>query len=314
MNTKLGKLIKINPRTYWEDEAKEFTPWLASPDNMAILGETLDMDLEIVQTERQVGPFRADILCKDTSDDHWVLIENQLERTDHTHLGQLITYAAGLEAVTIIWIAKRFSVEHKSALDWLNRNTKDSITFFGLEIELWKIDDSFPAPKFNLVSKPDDWARTVKRSTGSGNNIPKAKQLQLEFWTEFRKYLEDNESHLHSQKPLPQHWTIFSIGRSYFYIVSTINTRENKVEVYLCVAGADAKKNFKVLISQKDEIEKEFGPGLNWRELPNKKESQIRIFKEGNVINKENWPELNVWLKATIEKFHKIFSKRIKAI
>lgn len=104
--------------------------------------------------EQNVGPFRADLLCKDASSDRWVLIENQIERTDHGHLGQLLTYAAGLQAVTIIWIAARFTDEHRSALDWLNEVTKEDISFFGLEIELWRIGDSPAAPSSTSSAAP----------------------------------------------------------------------------------------------------------------------------------------------------------------
>src|SRR6185312_8829511 len=107
------------------------------------------------------GPLRADILCKDVGTDAWVLIENQLERTNHGHLGQLLTYAAGLDAVTIVWIAERFTEEHRAALDWLNERTDEKITFFGLEVELWQIGNSPVAPKFNIVSKPNDWAKSI---------------------------------------------------------------------------------------------------------------------------------------------------------
>ena len=141
-------------------------PWLARKENLDILGQTLVIDLELEAQERPVGPFRADILCKDIGSDRWVLIENQLERTDHNHLGQLLTYASGLEAVTIVWIAAHFTEEHRSTLDWLNRITDGSFRFFGLEVELWRIGDSPPAPKFNIVSKPNDWSQSSPRPRG----------------------------------------------------------------------------------------------------------------------------------------------------
>lgn len=127
----LGALKRIDVRNIWQTEAYHFTPWLAQ--NLDILAETLDMELEIEAQEKNVGPFRADILCKDTLDNSWVLIENQLERTDHTHLGQLMTYASGLQAVTIIWISTHFTEEHRSALDWLNTITDDNFTFLALK-------------------------------------------------------------------------------------------------------------------------------------------------------------------------------------
>src|SRR5882724_4545695 len=151
----LGRLQKIDLREAWLSEASDFTPWLAEPENLKLLGEAIGIELECEAQEKDVGPFRADILCKDTTTDSWVLIENQLERTDHCHLGQLLTYAAGLTTVTIVWLAQRFTEEHRAALDWLNERTDEKINFFGLEVELWKIGDSPIAPKFNVVCKPN---------------------------------------------------------------------------------------------------------------------------------------------------------------
>ncbi len=181
----LGRLVKVNIRDYWEREDNDFTPWLAEEENIRLLGNSIGIDLELEAQEKEVGLFRADLLCKDTATGDFVLVENQLERTDHGHLGQLLTYASGLNAVTIIWIALRFTEEHRAALDWLNEITDESIRFFGLEIELWKIGDSDLAPKFNLVATPNDWSKTV---IGAAKNIEKAQQtgikkLQIDYWT-----------------------------------------------------------------------------------------------------------------------------------
>src|SRR5437762_8950858 len=151
MNPKsLGRLEKIPLREVWTNESSDFTPWLARGENLKLLAETVGIELECEAQEKEVGPFRADILCKNTATDSWVLIENQLERTDHCHLGQLLTYAAGLEAVTIVWVAERFTEEHRATLDWLNERTDEKINFFGLEVELWRIGDSAIPPKFNI--------------------------------------------------------------------------------------------------------------------------------------------------------------------
>jgi hypothetical protein len=160
----LGKLLKIDLRDIWLSESSDFTPWLAREENLQILAETLGLELELEAQEKAVGPFRADILCKDIGTNAWVLIENQLERTDHSHLGQLLTYASGLEAVTIVWIAARFTEEHRSTLDWLNRITDETFRFFGVEVELWRIGDSPAAPRFNIVSKPNNWNKLVTQA------------------------------------------------------------------------------------------------------------------------------------------------------
>jgi hypothetical protein len=159
----LGRLEAVDIRAVWTDEAREFTPWLAGEANLKLLGDTIGLDLELEAQEKQVGPFRADIPCKDTVTGAWVLIENQLERTDHTHLGQLMTYAAGLDAVTIVWIAERFTDEHRAALDWLNHVTNGTVNFFGLETQVWRIGDSAMAPKFNIVTRG---SRSRWRSSG----------------------------------------------------------------------------------------------------------------------------------------------------
>ena len=180
MNKQLGRLEKIkNIRDIWDTEDRDFTPWLAEENNIALLGDAIGLSLEVEAQEKAVGPFRADILCKDTADDSWVLIENQLERTDHKHLGQLMTYASGLKAVTIVWLATKFTEEHRSSLDWLNQITDDSFNFFGLEIELWKIDDSLIAPKFNVVSKPNDWSRSVVAASKSTELSPNPFNKQI---------------------------------------------------------------------------------------------------------------------------------------
>ena len=151
----LGRLERVDLREVWADEAGGFTPWLALDENIAILGDAIGIDLEVEAQETNVGQFRADILCKDTANSNWVLVENQLEQTDHKHLGQLMTYAAGLKAEAIVWAAEKFTPEHRAALDWLNQITDGRFNCFGLDIELWRIGDSPVAPKFNVVCKPN---------------------------------------------------------------------------------------------------------------------------------------------------------------
>jgi hypothetical protein len=196
--TTLGRLEKIDVREYWKREDSDFTPWLAEAENIQLLGETIGLELEVEAQEKQVGPFRADILCKDTASENWVLIENQLERTDHVHLGQLLTYAAGLNAVTIVWIAARFTEEHRAALDWLNEISNESFNFFGLEIELWRIGKSAVAPKFNIISKPNDWSKSVIGAAQSiqSASLTEAKKLQQEYWEAFREYVLEHGKHI----------------------------------------------------------------------------------------------------------------------
>lgn len=308
----LGSLKKVDVRHIWQTEAQHFTPWLAQ--NLDILAETLDMELEIEAQEKNVGPFRADILCRDTLDKSWVLIENQLERTDHLHLGQLLTYASGLKAVTIIWISTHFTEEHRSALDWLNNITDDQFKFFGLEVELWQIGDSPVAPKFNIVSKPNDWSRSVGQAarqieTGTLTDI---KAAQLEFWTQLAEKLKEN-SHIRPQKPMPQHWAVFRIGRSGFHMSGLHNTRDKCIGVELYINHQNAKDFYNQLYAQKNDIEAEIGHELIWKELPNKSASRIILYlRDVDPMDRSRWDEYQDWLIKYIEAFDSVLRNRIR--
>lgn len=191
MNDLLGHLEKVHLREIWASEADDFTPWLGERQNLSRLANTIGLELELHSIEERIGPFRADIVCKDIATDRLVLIENQLERTDHSHLGQLLTYAAGLDAVTIIWIAERFTNEHRAALDWLNEITNSNINFFGLEIEVWRIGNSY-APKFILVGHPNDWKKTNSvRARTVNTELPNSGQQTREYWLQFNQHLLD---------------------------------------------------------------------------------------------------------------------------
>ncbi len=177
---KLGKLKEItNIREIWPDEAKDFTPWLAEEENIGILSETLGIDLTVDDTEVSVGDFRADIIAYETDTDRKVIIENQLEDTNHDHLGKLITYASGTGATFIVWIVKRVRDEHRAAIEWLNNHTDDQIGFFLCEIKVFQIGDSLRAPKFEVIEKPNDWVKR-KNNTRSVSNrrfLPKIKDM-----------------------------------------------------------------------------------------------------------------------------------------
>ena len=153
----LARLVQVDLQEIWDQEAEHFTPWLSEPENLSLLSGTLGIELEDARTEQTVGSFSADIVATNAANNRKVVIENQIQRTDHGHLGQILTYAAGLDALTVVWIAKRFTEEHRAALEWLNQHTSADIGFFGLEIEVWKIGDSPSAPKFNIVAKPNEW-------------------------------------------------------------------------------------------------------------------------------------------------------------
>ncbi len=313
----LGRLERIRDiREYWAGEALDFTPWLASADNITLLSEAIDIDLEVIGQERNVGPFRADILCKDTLSGHYVLIENQLERTDHLHLGQLLTYAAGLNAVSIVWVSPRFTDEHRAALDWLNRMTVESVNFFGLEIELWQIADSPVAPKFNVVSQPNDWAGTVAQQVAADTIgvLTDKQRLHLEYWTQFQCFMEERESPIRVPKPSKDSWISISVGKSYFALIVTNGMRDGFSQLHLAISGPQAKTYFHQIHEQHhDPIEGVLGP-LDWREPPNAKESQIVLRRSTTPTDQLTWPELNDWFSGAIESWVEVFRPIVRSL
>jgi len=315
MSRELGRLSKVELRDIWQHEASDFTPWLAQDENIALLGEVIDCELEVEAIEQAVGPFNADILCKDIVDNQLVLIENQLEKTDHTHLGQLLTYASGLDTVTIVWIARTFTEEHRAALDWLNEITSENFSFFGIEVELWRIADSPIAPHFKLVSKPNDWVKSGRRAASrtGGGVLTKAKSLQLDYWTQFREYLQNNSKVIRPRKARAQHWASFSIGRSGFHLSATTNTRDGLIGVSLIIDGEHGKAHFHLLHERKDEIEDSFGQELDWQEKPDKQQSWVYL---GNIKSdpwdRDNWESQHQWLCSKLETYHQVFSPLIR--
>ena len=311
--TGLGYLERVDSRETWPDEAGSFTPWLAGEENIKLLGDTIGIELEVEAQEENVGPFRADILCKDTANNHWVLIENQLEKTDHTHLGQLMTYAAGLDAVSIIWIAEQFTDEHRAAIDWINEITEEGINFFGLEIELWRIDNSPVAPKFNIISKPNEWSKTVKTTAGK-RELSDTKRLQLKYWTALHNFLIERKGPVRPHSPRPQHWMNFALGSSKCHMAGAVNTQKSRIRVSIICTGATAGAYFNLLKEDREAIEKEIGSELQWDELPEKKESRIRLAKNADPTNEQDWPNQHKWLAEKLEIFYKTFSTRVKKI
>jgi len=310
----IGKLVKVELRKLWTGEATEFTPWLSKEENIKLLGDTIGIDLELIEQEKNVGPFRADILCKNTIDDHYVLIENQLERTDHTHLGQLLTYAAGLDAVTIVWIAKQFTEEHRAAVDWLNRITDEKFNFFGIEIEVFKIGDSLPAPLFQIISKPNDWSKSVKSSTPP-QGLTKTKIIDLEYWQAFKSYLESTGSDLKCSNPLPQHYANFPTGKTNFYMMGIVSVRDNFLRVDFLIDGPNSKMNFGILKEKyESDSYKEIGGQLIWDEIPDKRVSLVYLKKDFDISNRGQWKNQHQWLKETVLKFDKFFRNKIKSL
>ncbi len=310
----LARLARVDLRTVWTTEAQGFTPWLTQPENLAVLSETLNMELETEGQEERVGPFRADILCRDMQDDSRVLIENQLERTDHNHLGQLLTYAAGLQTATIIWVAQTFTDEHRAALDWLNEITDERFRFFGLEIELWRIGESPAAPKFNIIAKPNEWTRSTARAAKIGSGILTEANLQNQrFWQQLDEHLKTKESpvKIEMQKRYfhqGQHYIRTNIRESGFKVEAlrmTAKTRPQNIHIKMTMYG-DGHDDNSVRLQQ--DTQSEFTELLQRRPTRGGKGSTLILSNDSADPNDESdWPNQVEWMANALEKFASIF-------
>ncbi len=302
----LGKLVKVDLRAYWKEEARDFTPWLA--EHISLLGDAIGLDeLEVEEIESKVGNFSADILCRNNVDGHLVIVENQFGKTDHDHLGKLLTYAAGKGAATLVWVTEEFREEHRATIDWLNEHTSEGIHFFGVQMELWKIGDSRPAPQFHVVCKPNNWTETVRHADSN------ADKLRFSFWQRFLEVADWRQGSLRSRAPSKIDWMSFPIGRSGFHLSALVGIQKSQIGVRLIMDGKAAKAHYRLLLQQKDEVEREIGQPLEWRELPDNKQKQVNLWrKDCNVSNEQEWGDFHTWLHEYLEKFHAAFHQRIQ--
>lgn len=317
---KLGRLTRITDlRATWADEARNFTPWLAQPENLAVLSDHLGLGpegLELEAVEKFVGPYKADILCRDTTTGKWVLVENQLEQTDHRHLGQILTYAAGLDCKTVIWISKSVTPEHKVAVEWLNNLSNDDTSFYALEIELWQIADSPIAPSYNTVVGPSNLARqaqTAKAGIVEGTLSP-AKQELIQYWTEFEALLAQRNSRVRPVAPLAQNWLVHSIGKAGVNLNSSLNRQEGWIRAEIYLTGTRAEDHFRQLLDLKDEIEKELGFPLEWYDGATKDRRIFVSEKIQNITDRAGWSRQHVWLADRLDDLHRVFHDRVRAL
>lgn len=303
--TNLGTLKKITDlRSIWPHEALNFTPWVA--ENVDLLADAVGLDITVDETESSVGDFNVDIYASETGTDRKIIIENQLEDTDHDHLGKLITYASGKGADVVIWVVKHAREEHKAAVEWLNNHTDDKIGFFLCEIKLFQIGDSQIAPSFTVVERPNDWTKEI-RKTASANST---QQQRLEYWQAFNDYAfsDANFSRIfNKRKPTTDHWMDFSIGSSACHIAVSQIQKRKAVDVELYIN--DDKELFKSLFAHKDEIEKNMEMELEWKELPERKASRILIEKTVDLDDRATWPEQFDYIMDTCIKMKRAFKR-----
>lgn len=301
----LGIIRKISDlRTIWPHEAHDFTKWLSKEENLAALSDEIGIDIVLTETESSVGSFNVDIFAAEEGTSRKIIIENQLEDTNHDYLGKIITYASGKGAEIIIWIVKRARDEHRQAIEWLNQHTDENIGFFLVEIELWAIDNSLPAPKFNVIERPNDWAKTMKAAEG----LSQTKKLQLDFWSAFAEYASSKQE-MHQlfkkRKPQAQHWYSQSVGSSLYEINFLVNSQKKSIgaDIYIW----NNKDLFHHFETHKNEIEQELGYTAEWIEAT--KACRILISHPGDINKPATWPTSFDWFCMIFPKLKSIAKK-----
>ena len=316
--TNLGRLEPVALREVWPNEEKDFTPWLAGQENLEILADALGMSLEFVAREERVGPYSADVLCRDSSDQTMVVVENQLGQTDHDHLGKLLTYASHFKARVVVWIARAFTDQHRAALDWLNEVSETRTRFFGLEIELWQIGDSEPAPRLNVIARPNDWTKEGVDKAALTDTL----RMQLRFWEGFAEFVSRKGKIVtKTHAPRPQNWLgVTGVGRSGFFLDGVMSTWTesggHELRAQLKITGQESDHYFDLLYVNRQEIEKEheFDEALEWYNPPGVQQRRVYWRLATDFGDPDKRTEQYRWLLARVEALHDIFAPRVKAL
>lgn len=306
---KLGKLLEVDVRELWKHEQYDFSNWLAEDENIEMLNEIIGLTLVNVQKEVYVGSYRCDLVAEDETTGTTVIIENQLECSNHDHLGKIITYASGLNATVIVWIVKEAREEHRSAIEWLNNNTNKDISFFLIELHAYKIGDSYSAPKFETIEIPNGFIKNSKTSHEQGE-LNKSQAQRLMFWNEFNNVIAERGKPFNIRKATTDHWYDIAIGTSDAHIGITLVNKESFIglEIYI----NDNKDLFDSLYRKKEVIEQEIGFSFDWQRLDNKKASRILHKISGlDFDDHSNYPALMNTIIDKVIIMKKVFVKHI---
>lgn len=309
----LGRLELVDLRAAWPNEASNFTPWLAEEHNLALLGEALGLQLQLEAVEKPVDAFSADILAKDLDTGGLVLVENQLEQTDHTHLGQILTYAAGLGAQTVVWIAATFREPHRAAVDYLNQISAEGHNFFGVQVQLYRIGSSSYAPRFTLVAKPNDWSkRLVARTTDSAERAA-AKQEWVDYWQGFFASSGANDLGLGNRVPPKEGWCRLSQLRSGDPRASIWAHRpDGKLRTVLWLEGVFRTDLFDTLQRNSSALQAASSKALHWDRMDHRKSSMIWI--ENGESDFDTEEQEYAWLAATAQEMASIFGQPVRDV
>jgi hypothetical protein len=309
----LGSIEPVNPREIWANEALNFTPWLR--DHPDVLAKALGVDIELTDSEVSVGLFSVDLVGTDVSNGRRLIVENQLEATDHSHLGQVLTYAGGLNAATIVWISPAFRDEHRQALDWLNEHTDDSIAFFGLQLEVIKIGDSKPAANLRPVAMPNEWGHQIKQATESQPSEQNVLRQRF-FDSALTELKRQSPNFTNTSHAMPQSWLSMAAGRTGFQFTWSFSKGQLRTELYIDAGDQPTNKAyFDALNERAAELEGEVGYQLVWERLDSRRASRVytgRTFAPAELADESH--ELRDWAVQSMLAFARVFRPVIRRL
>lgn len=307
---KISRLQEVDIRKLWAHEQYDFSAWLAKEENIELLNEKIGLTLVDINTEAYVGSYRCDIVAVDETTGIRVIIENQLENSNHDHLGKIITYASGLDAKVIVWIVKEARDEHRSAIEWLNNNTVQDINFFLIELHAYQIGNSDYAPMFQIVEQPNDFIKEQKGKK-STDTMNKSQSERLEFWTLFNDHVVERNKPFAIHKASSISWYNIAVGTSQAYISVSLVNKDSYIGVELYIASN--KELFDKLYAEHEKIEKELGFEVDWQRLDNAKASRILYKIDG--LNFDDHSNYDALIEEAIDKvliMRDVFKNRLK--
>lgn len=308
--SEIAKIKKLSIRDIWHKE-EEFTKWLEK--NIDSLAEVLGFDINIISREEKVGPFKVDLYGEDKSGNK-VIIENQFEETDHTHLGQILTYTVNLEANACVWIVEDPVEEHANVIDWLNEVTPDNLSFYLVKIEVIKIGKDSPvSPLFTIIKKPTQAKKQIGKEE---KDYAERHVVREKFWSQFLSEINKISPICKNLSPVTEAWIGSSMGMGGVGLNLVISKKYARVEIY--INRGEKKENkrvFDLLFDMKNEIEKKMREKLDWQRMDENVTCRIALEQKGvNVFNEDDWPKMNKFMIEEFLKMHEIFKEALKKI
>lgn len=303
----LGALEIIDPKEVWESEARDFTPWLL--ENPSVLAKAIGLDIVLRSNEFPVGTFSLDLIGDVPGTQDIVIVENQLTPSDHTHLGQLLTYAGGTGAKYVVWVAPKFREEHIAAIERLNDTSTDSCNYFAVEVSVVRIGESARAPLFQLVSGPNGWSREMKATVGSGSHS-ELNQVQLKFWAKFLEVVKARHPNwTNASQALAQNWLNLPAGNSGFWYCVAFTKSEMRSEFIMGTSNRELNAaRYNLLLGNKADIENSVGMPLDWHLPDGNLQAIVRIKALGNILEEDKWDEAIDWFIGAQENLRTAIS------